>query len=139
MAVDLNAMCMTFLMFINQQGTYKPVDKCPEVQVITLKELQQLACKAADCPARGFYDRSTKTIYLSTELDLSEPMQSTMFLHELVHYAQDVSGNWEPDEEDCRSLMFREYHAYRIQEKYLMKHKIRNSPIGRLALAQYAC
>ena len=124
MPVDLNALCMTFLMFLNQHGFYEPVKECPHVAMMTIHQLQQIACDGDACPVEAFYDREEKVIYLSEELDLEFSLHRSILLHELVHYVQDVNGKWEEAETECHSGMRRELNAFRVQEKYLLQHNI---------------
>ena len=103
MPVDVNALCMTFLVFLNQQAVYDNLNTCPPVHTIEVGSLQEMACAGSDCPAEAFYNLDDKTIYLSNELDLENPVHKSILLHELVHFAQDVTGKWiHHDMSECR-------------------------------------
>jgi len=138
MPVDVNALCMTFLLFLNQQAVYEVLDTCPTVRVIDVTNLQEMACGGSDCPAKAFYNLDDKTIYLSNELDLENAVHKSILLHELVHYAQDVTGKWiHHDVSECRSFLMRELAAFKVQERYLLDNNIQH-PVGR-QLLMYRC
>ena len=90
------------------------------VRSISLQELQEIACDGAACPIQAFYHKEEKIIYLSKQLDYEDELHRSILLHELVHYVQDVTGKWLPEQSDCRSGMRRELEAFRLQERYLL-------------------
>ena len=138
MPIDVNALCMSFLMFLNQQGVYDFVVTCPAIRVIDVKSLQEIVCDGSECPAEAFYDIEDRIIYLSNELDLDTPVHKSIILHELVHFAQDVTGKWiHHDESECRSFLMREVAAFRLQERYLLDNNIHH-PVGQ-NLMIYRC
>ena len=137
MPVDLNALCMSFLMFLNQQDMYESVDTCPEIKIKPVSELQIIACDGAACPIKAFYDLEEKTIFLSSQLDLDYSLDKSILLHELVHYVQDVNGKWEEEEDECRSGMRRELNAFIVQEKYLLQQNV-HMPVSQ-QMAYYRC
>lgn len=125
MPIDVNALCMSFLMFLNQQGTFDQLLTCPAIQITSVKHLQNMVCEGADCPAEAFYNLKEKTIYLSNELDLTHPVDKSVLLHELVHFAQDVTDTWlYHKESECLSFLKREMEAFRMQERYLLDNNI---------------
>lgn len=40
----------------------------------------------------AIYDKDRKTIYISDRLDMNDPMTEVTFVHEMVHYLQDING-----------------------------------------------
>ncbi len=128
--MDLVAVCLGFLTFINQHGDFGAVESCPNIAVVTSAQLQQIACNGEDCPAKAFYERRQKRIYLSERLDLEFIINRSIFLHELVHYVQDVSERWNLDTDDCRAGMQRELDAFRLQELYLLANDL-HYPVSR--------
>lgn len=135
--MDLAAMCLSFLLFLNETGQYERVETCPDIELLSLTGLQQLACDGASCPAKAYYDRKNETIYLSDQLDLKNPINRSILLHELVHYVQDVTDSWDTEENHCRSGMKRELYAFRIQEMFLLENNI-HFPVSH-NMAFYRC
>ena len=135
--IDLNAMCMSFLMIVNQAAMFDNVAICPGVRSIPLEDLQKIACDGAACPIQAFYHKEDKIIYLSKELDYEDQLHRSILLHELVHYVQDVTGQWLPEQTDCRSGMRRELEAFRLQERYLLNNNI-HIPVSQ-QMAYYRC
>lgn len=137
MPADINTLCLSFLMFLNQQNLYEPVKTCPQVNMVSINELQTIACDGAECPVKAFYDLEDKTIFLSSQLDLDFSLDRSILLHELVHYVQDINGKWEEGEDECRAGMQRELYAFRVQEKYLLSQNVR-IPVSQ-QMAYYRC
>ena len=74
---------------------------------------------AVHCTTRGFYADGTNTIILHEEhRDLGDVRARALLVHELVHYLQDLSGDW--GEKTCRSWVAREHQAYRLQLLYMV-------------------
>ena len=135
--IDLKALCLVFLNLLNQQNIYDSVATCPTISIVPLVTLQNIACDGATCPVEAFYDREDKTIFLSELLELEYALHRSILLHELVHYAQDISGKLEQGENECLSGMRRELYAFRIQEKYLLQQNI-HIPVSQ-QMAFYRC
>ena len=94
---------------------------CPELENVTVSELQTHACGARPCPALAYYDRESQIIYLLDDLDFDKAAARGILLHEMVHYVQDVTDNWEQpnDTDECRASLQRELQAFYLQERYL--------------------
>ena len=70
-----------------------------------------------------YNDKETGLIYLNAKYVSGDDIEGTI-VHEMVHYLQDLSGEWEGMEtwqEDvmCFERSFREREAYTVQLKYL--------------------
>lgn len=128
---------MFFLMFINQQGAYEPVETCPVIAFKSLYQLQHIGCDGAECPIQAFYDREAKAIYLLDDLEMDDSFHKSILLHELVHYVQDINAKWEEGSTECQSGLRRELNAFQVQEKYLLSQNIR-IPVSR-HMAFYRC
>ena len=78
----------------------------------------QQACGGSEhCRVAAWYnDRGI--IYLDKRIkDLQTPMVRSLLVHEMVHYLQDLSGEYKNG--DCRTRMVREEQAYAAQRLYL--------------------
>ena len=70
-----------------------------------------------NCDVVGWYDNNG-TIHIDDRLKGNEdPYTRSLIVHELVHYLQDISGNF--DKESCDDHVFKEREAYSIQRLYL--------------------
>lgn len=71
------------------------------------------------CPAVAWYDNAV-TIFLDDRLQGNTDANTrSVVVHELVHYLQDISGDY--DEMDCDLHAKREREAYSVQRQYLNK------------------
>ncbi len=71
------------------------------------------------CRVAGWYD-DIGTIYLDDRVENNEdPMTRSLIVHEIVHYLQDISGKFDPD--NCNDRNLREREAYSVQRQYLNK------------------
>ncbi len=79
------------------------------------------------CDVLGWYDNSG-TIHIDDRLKGNEdPYTRSLIVHEMVHYLQDISGNF--DKESCDDHVFKEREAYSIQRLYLHRIAQRNVAI----------
>ena len=79
-----------------------------------------IACNGNEkCDAVAWYDNNG-TIYLDERLDgNTDAFTRSVVVHELVHYLQDIRGNY--PNMDCDLYAEREREAYSIQKQYLNK------------------
>lgn len=72
---------------------------------------------AKKCNAVAWYDNNG-TIHIDDRLKGNEDSYTrSVIVHEIVHYLQDISGQF--DKESCEDYVFKEREAYAIQRKYL--------------------
>ena len=70
-----------------------------------------------NCRVAAWYDNNG-TISLDTRLaNLEDPIIRSVVVHELVHYLQDLSGEFKSG--DCQEQLRKEQHAYAVQRTYL--------------------
>ena len=74
------------------------------------------ACGGKECNVLGWYN-DTGVVYLDE--NISENLHDELLLHELVHYLQDVNGDY--DSESCEDSLKREREAYLIQSRYMVE------------------
>ena len=110
---------------------YSAPETLPTIEIIDHSYFVSTVCFGVDthqkpCLARGMYnDKETGAIYLNAKYisEITSDSEATI-IHEMVHYLQDLSGDWEGMEnwqEDikCFERSFREREAYAVQRRYL--------------------
>jgi len=110
----------------------------PRIERITDRELRQWMCRG-ECGAnmfpRGVYYQ--QTIYLNDNITDWDDYSKSLYVHEVVHYLQDLSGKTNKHgAESCESHMRLEQEAYDIQNAWLKKRNSRiRLPVMELARA----
>lgn len=74
------------------------------------------ACGGKECNVLGWYN-DTGVVYLDE--NISEDLHDELLLHELVHYLQDVNGDF--DSNSCEDSLYREREAYLVQSRYMVE------------------
>jgi len=110
---------------------YPMPDELPTIDVVKHEYFVSSVCAGIDtiqdpCGGRGMYnDKESGHIYLNEKYirEIDAEAKGTI-IHEMVHYLQDMSGDWE-DMEDWQAIIIcvergvREREAYQAQAKYL--------------------
>jgi hypothetical protein len=99
----------------------------PRIERIADRELQQWLCRG-ECGEnmfpRGVYYQHT--IYLNDNITDWDDYSKSLYVHEVVHYLQDLSGKTNKHgAESCESHMRLEQEAYDIQNAWLKKRHSR--------------
>jgi len=131
----MQELCLTLLLFAAQVGEFQNPGVCPKVHRVSQQVLQAQACAGAACPVQAFYAYAEQHIFLDESLDLDDIPGRGIFLHELVHYLQDLNGQLQ--DRSCIATLHRELQAFRIQERYLLTEQ-RWQPVG-MNLMGYRC
>lgn len=96
-------------------GQYKFLpEHAPTVRVMKHSALCEINRFVTDCPIFGLYQNGE--ISISDRLDFSNPKDSSVLLHEYIHYFQEQKFG---PVTDCRVYLEREYEAYSIQAAVL--------------------
>jgi len=94
---------------------YDKPDSSPDVKFVTHDYLVLNACYGKDCDVLGWYN-DQKTIYIDRRIAaLDTLMERSVMVHEMVHFLQDISGQYQ---DDCAAQVMREREAYEIQRQY---------------------
>lgn len=101
-------------------NTSMDIKNPPHVVLKDSLELEQMS----GFPVHGLYDRESKTIYVSGDVDLSTIQGASVLLHELVHHYQNVSGAM--GAYNCSQES--EKLAYETQRDYLEANKAELMP-----------
>lgn len=103
---------------LDQLSKYPRPAAAPEIRRVPPEKIQEMAC-AGKCGALATY-RPGEGIYLDERLEPETNLfDRSILLHELVHYAQDMSNEW-GDMQPCQRWYHREIEAYAIQKTFLI-------------------
>lgn len=116
----LKATVAGLLAWLNLAAGYQVSDEAPVIAFVPHPSLERMAC-AGPCPILGLYP-DEGVIYLDARLQPETNVCArSILVHELVHYAQDVSGRY-AHLEPSLSRQVREAEALAIQNRYLVQH-----------------
>lgn len=116
--MDTSELIAVLLSWASSLSGYPYPDSRPLVEYREHDFFEQHACAdVKNCRVAAWYDNQG-TIYLDARLaDLEDPVIRSVVVHELVHYLQDLSGEFKAA--GCREQVRREQHAYAVQRTYL--------------------
>ena len=107
---------------------YKGDLAMPRVIPATQDEMQELMCPGEECNVSGVY--FSNKIYYLKGMDLNDPINRSILVHEFIHHIQrDIHG----DTTDCERWYSNEHEAYSKQKQYLMKKGINTAFMNRYA------
>jgi hypothetical protein len=117
---DTTDLLAVLLSWASSLSGYPYPDTRPAIEYRDHAFFEQHACaEAKNCRAAAWYDNAG-TIYLDDHLaDLGDPIVRGVIVHELVHYLQDLSGEFKAA--TCQDNVRREQHAYAVQRTYLRR------------------
>ena len=99
-------------------SAYPKPEKPPRVQFKPHSFFTANACSGRECKAVGWYN-DKGIVYIDERLRNAESMFArSLFVHEFVHYLQDLSGNF--DSNSCPDIVMREREAYAVQRDYVV-------------------
>ena len=109
---------MVLLSWTVNLSSYPHPGVTPELSYKPHQFFVEQACNGYErCKAVAWYDDSG-IIYLDERMkDNTDAFTRSVVVHELVHYLQDLSGEYE--EMDCDLHAKREREAYSVQKQYL--------------------
>lgn len=94
--------------------------KLPSVQFKDHEFFVEQACSGHECNVLGWYN-DTGIVYLDRRLKTEDSVfTQSLLVHELVHYLQDLSGQF--DSNSCEASVAREREAYQVQSDYIMAY-----------------
>lgn len=104
-------------------------EKPPMVYRVSTAALCELVNRKAGCPIRGL--QVADAVFYSNDLDFTKPFDSSILLHEFVHYIRyehKVNGVKEGPPKDKFEQRRRECEAYKVQAEVLGKIHINYLP-----------
>lgn len=111
---------------------YSMPDELPVVKFVPHSFFVQRICHNIDtlefpCVVRAMYDDNIDGfIFLDKKYkDNIDEISKSMVVHEMVHYLQDMSGDWKgienwQDDIRCQERLFREREGYMAQDQYML-------------------
>lgn len=95
---------------------YPQPEELPHIEYRTQEFFIEHACGGRDCKAVGWYD-DKGVVYLDQRVQTQDNVFTrSLIVHELVHYLQDLSGEFS---DSCEDQIRREREAYAIQRIYV--------------------
>ena len=118
----MNEIVASLLAFIVQYSDFPAPPAPPVIEFKAAAEFERNACPVrANCAARGYYEDGTGTIVLHEDLrELATIEHRGLVVHELVHYLQDLSGQYK-GEQTCVIWRDRERQAFVHQLRYMTR------------------
>jgi hypothetical protein len=117
---DLSKLIAELFLTIKLLSGYPVPEESPQVQFVSLKELQEVACKGHSCKVKALY-HPVKGVMVNETLDVFNDVYArSVLMHELVHHLQQVNHNFEDEARACQRWQAREIEAYEVQHKYLI-------------------
>lgn len=100
---------------------YPLAERPPKIKLVPVAELRKAACPSNPvCDVHGM--QIADTVYLDDALDMADPYNGTILLHEMVHFLQ--WSKYGPAK-DCLEWLQREMEAYGLQNHVLQKIGLR--------------
>jgi hypothetical protein len=118
----MNSLVAVLLSWIHITVGYPVPSTLPTVEFVPHKMIVDTMCDGHECPVLGMYLHGD-TIYLDNRLDVQlNDYHTSILLHELVHYAQDRSGQF--PNRDCSTWLDEEREAFAIQTAWLRERSV---------------
>ncbi len=124
-----DALLAIFLSWAVDLSPYPAPDAPPIIETRPHAFFVNNVCGGVECNVVGWYN-DEGVIYLDETLSES---RDYIIVHELVHYLQDLSGDFESN--SCADSVFREREAYGVQTRYMVE----NGRIPHLHLPRISC
>jgi len=98
---------------------YPSPDGLPQIQRVSVAEMQQRICGGRSCAVKAFYHPEWG-VYVDEALDIrNNAFDRSILLHELVHHLQNTTGKFDAVPNFCIRRHAQELEAYEIQNRYL--------------------
>ena len=127
---DLSKLIAELFLTIKLLSGYAVPEDIPQVQFVSLKALQEVACKGNNCKVKALY-HPVKGVMVNETLDVFNDVYArSVLMHELVHHLQQVNHKFEDEARACQRWQAREIEAYEVQHKYLKSRNMTQSFIA---------
>jgi len=98
---------------------YPSPDVLPQIQRVSVVEMQHKICDGRSCGVKAFYHPEWG-VYVDEALDIeNNTFARSILLHELVHHLQKTTGKFDAVPNFCNRRNAQELEAYEIQNRYL--------------------
>jgi len=116
---SLTSLMVELFTAIRLVSGYPSPDVLPQIQRVTVVEMQQKICGGRSCGVKAFYHPEWG-VYVDEALDIQNSVfDRSILLHELVHHLQKTTGKFDAVANFCYRRNAQELEAYQIQNRYL--------------------
>lgn len=115
----LTSLMVELFVAIRLVSGYPSPDALPQIQRVSVAEMQQKICDGRACRVKAFYHPEWG-VYVDEALDIQNNVfDRSILLHELVHHLQKTTGKFDAMPNICIRRNAQELEAYEIQNRYL--------------------
>lgn len=116
---SLTSLMVELFTAIRLVSGYPSPDVLPQIQRVSVAEMQQKICGGRSCGVKAFYHPEWG-VFVDEALDIeNNPFDRSILLHELVHHLQKTTGKFDAVPNFCNRRNAQELEAYEIQNRYL--------------------
>ena len=116
---SLTSLMVELFTAIRLVSGYPSPDGLPQIQRVSVAEMQQKICGGRSCAVKAFYHPEWG-VYVDEALDIqNNAFDRSILLHELVHHLQNSTGKFDAVPNFCIRRNAQELEAYNIQNRYL--------------------
>jgi Mlc titration factor MtfA (ptsG expression regulator) len=116
---SLTSLMVELFTAIRLVSGYPSPEGLPQIQRVSVAEMQQKICGGRTCAVKAFYHPEWG-VYVDEALDIqNNAFDRSILLHELVHHLQNSTGKFDAVPNFCIRRNAQELEAYAIQNRYL--------------------
>ncbi len=116
---SLTSLMVELFAAIRLVSGYPSPDVLPQIQRVSVVEMQHKICDGRSCGVKAFYHPEWG-VYVDEALDIeNNTFARSILLHELVHHLQKTTGKFDAVPNFCNRRNAQELEAYEIQNRYL--------------------
>jgi len=116
---SLTSLMVELFTAIRLVSGYPSPDVLPQIQRVSVVEMQHKICDGRSCGVKAFYHPEWG-VYVDEALDIeNNTFARSILLHELVHHLQKTTGKFDAVPNFCNRRNAQELEAYEIQNRYL--------------------
>lgn len=117
--MEFDAILAILLSWASHLSGYPTPNEPPEVRFEQHAFFVENVCGGSECNVVGWYNDSAIVYIDERYRDIESGFASGLVVHELTHYLQDKSGNFESL--SCEDSIAREREAYHVQNRYIIE------------------
>ena len=117
--MDMQSLLPILLSWASHLSSYPVPEELPEIRYEPHVFFVEHVCGGRECTAVGWYN-DRDIVYIDDKYrDQESGFAASLLVHELTHYLQHRSGNF--DSLSCTDSLAREREAYRVQNDYILE------------------
>lgn len=117
--MEFDAILAILLSWASHLSGYPMPNETPEVRFEQHAFFVENVCGGSECNVVGWYNDSDIVYIDERYRNIEGAFASGLVVHELTHYLQHKSGNFEPL--SCEDSIAREREAYHVQNRYVIE------------------